>query len=202
MAVKALVLDVDGVLVRAGVFADVLERDHGLDRAATSGFFHGPFKDCVLGRTDLKDAISPFLNDWGWSGSVDDCLRVWFEADSTVNDEVLGLVASVRAKGLPCYVASTQESHRAAYLEKVLGFGDAFDGLFFSCRVGACKPERAFYDHVRSTIGVEAQEVLFFDDHDPNVEGARGCGWNAELYRWGDDMRSLLSRYDVEVLDA
>lgn len=199
MTISALILDVDGVLVRAGVFAEILERDHGLDRAVTSDFFQGPFKQCVIGRADLKEALSPYLRGWGWEGSVEDLLRLWFEADSRVNEDVLSLVERVRERGLACYVASTQESHRAAYLEDVLGFRHLFDGLFFSCRAGTSKPDPTFFEHVAGQLGIAPPELLLVDDHDPNVEGARASGWQAELYRWGDDMRALLGRYGIEV---
>lgn len=40
-AIAAVVFDVDGVLIRSGDFAGTLERDHGLDRSTTAGFFQG-----------------------------------------------------------------------------------------------------------------------------------------------------------------
>lgn len=202
MAIRAVVFDVDGVLVRAGMFAEILEREHGLDLEATAGFFQGPFKDCLLGRADLIEAIEPFLREWRWPGSVEDCLRVWFEADSVVNGEILSLVAALRAAGLGCYVGSTQEPRRAAYLEEVLGFDGLFDHLFFSCRVGASKPDPAFFQHMRGRVGASETEMLFVDDEEPNVVGARLCGWNAELYSWGDDMLGRIREYGVMTADA
>lgn len=197
MSIKAVAFDVDGVLVRAGAFAEILEREHGLDLEATAGFFNGPFKDCLLGSGDLKNAIAPFLREWGWPGSVDDCLRVWFEADSVVNAELLNLVAAVRVRGLGCFVASTQEAYRAKYLEDVLGFSQAFDALFFSCRVGASKPDPIFFQHVTTHAGADPGEILFLDDYEPNVSGARAFGWNAEIYRWGDDVRAMFIEHGV-----
>ena len=71
MAIEAVVFDVDGVLVRAGVFGEILDREYGLDYARTSAFFRGPFKGCVIGRSDLREAIEPYLREWGWPGSFD-----------------------------------------------------------------------------------------------------------------------------------
>ncbi len=202
MAIRALAFDADGVLVRAGVFSELLEREHGVAPAAISAFFEGPFVDCVLGRRDLEEAIAPFLTEWGWQATVQDCLQTWFEADSVTDDRVLEAVAEVRAAGLACYLVSNQERHRAAYLEEVLGFGARFDGLFYSSRIGARKPQAAFFEHVVSHVGVAPSEILLIDDHPANVEGARSLGWHAALFSWGDDVRQLLHDHGVHLSDA
>ena len=202
MGVNAIVFDVDGVLVRAGVFGEILERQYGLDRSRTGAFFQGPFKECILGRADLREALEPFLLEWGWSGSVQDCLDLWFQADSELNQQMLDVAAALREDGRRCYVASTQEACRAAYLEDVLGLASKFDGLFFSCRIGSSKPDRTFFDHTAENIGADPNEILLIDDHELNVEGARAAGWNAELYLFGDDLDAMLAKYGIEVSDA
>jgi len=193
--IRALVLDVDGVLVKAGVFGEVLDERYGLSRDATASFFQGPFVQCVLGRADLRAEIAPFVREWSFEGAVDDLLRLWFEADSEVDAAVLDVVERVREEGVPCYVASTQERYRASYLASEIGLASRFDGLFFSCHVGSKKPEAAFFDHVVREIDVRPDELLFFDDHPPNVHGARERGWNAEEHRFGDDIEPVLMRY-------
>lgn len=197
--VKALVFDVDGVLVKAFVWARILEEEHGLDLVRTKSFFSGPFKKCVLGRARLKEELRPFLDEWCWTSSVDDFVDRWFEADSGVNAQVLDAVDQLRRQGLGCYIASTQEAERVAYLRKTLGFGSKFDGTFFSCELGAQKPDRHFFELVTRKIAVDPEEILFFDDHQPNVEGARAIGWHAELYRAGDDLAVKLREYGIRL---
>lgn len=193
--IRSVVFDVDGVLIRDGEFARILGERYGLSLKHTASFFQGPFQDCLLGRADLRESVAPFLVDWAWPGSVDDLLELWFDADSETNDDVLGLADELRARGVPCFVASTQEQHRATHLEHRLGLGARFDGAFFSCHIGTRKPDRAFFDHVASEIGASPSDILFFDDHDSNVKGAREAGWNAERYELGDDVRAIVNSY-------
>ena len=195
--VKAAVFDVDGVLVEAFVWARILADEHGLDRVRTDPFFLGPFKQCVVGEGRLKEELRPFLDDWRWPGTVDEFVARWFEADSGVNGQALDVVDQLRRAGIACYVASTQEAERAAYLRDKLRFGERFDGLFFSCELGVEKPERRFFELATQAIGVEPGQILFFDDHQPNVDGARLAGWRAELYRSGDDLRARLREHGV-----
>jgi putative hydrolase of the HAD superfamily len=157
-------------------------------------FWRGPFVQCSLGLSDLKQVIEPFLAEVGYRGTVEDCLQAWFEADSTLNPVAFAEVQRLRSQGIPCHVASTQERYRAAYLEGPLGLAAHFDRLFFSCHLGARKPQLEFYRQVTDKLGISPNRLLFVDDQRPNVEGARAAGWNADLYTFGDDLSSLLAR--------
>jgi putative hydrolase of the HAD superfamily len=192
---ETVIFDVDGVLVRGGAFGERLLRELRLRRAALDAFWRGPFVQCSLGLSDLKAEVAPFLEEWGYDGSVDDYLEAWFEADSAVNAEVFEEVERLRRRGVPCHVASTQERYRAAYLEGTMGLATRFDRLFFSCRLGVKKPQREFYERVTGELGVAPGSLLFIDDQPANVDAARAAGWNAEVYAFGDDLRALLARH-------
>jgi putative hydrolase of the HAD superfamily len=202
MAIKSIVYDVDGVLVRSFEFAGILARDYGIDREMQLSFFQGPMRECVLGLADMKQAIQPFLAAWGWPTTVEDFVSQWFEADGSLNADVAETVAPLRAAGYKCCVASTQESHRAAWLEERLGFRTLFDDLFFSCRLGATKGDVRFFERATDKMGLAPQEILFFDDANVIVETARRAGWNAEVYHFGDDVRARLRDYEVLLPDA
>jgi len=199
MAIASIVFDVDGVLVRSFVFGEILARDYGIDLEMQRGFFQGPMRECVVGTADMKQTIAPFLEEWGWSSTVEDFVEKWFEADGLVNADVFEAVAPLRAAGYRCFVASTQEAHRARWLEDRLGFGELFDDLFFSCRVGVTKGDVAFFERAAETMSVRPDEILFFDDTPGIVETARKAGWNADVYTFGDDLLGKLSGYGVSL---
>lgn len=46
--------------------------------------------------------------------------------------------------------------------------------------LGVRKPSRAIYDRFAAEVGLAPARLLFFDDLEPNVEGARAAGWRAE----------------------
>ena len=85
------------------------------------------------------------------------------------------VVARVRRR-VPCYLASNQDSYRARVMREHLRYADLLDGLFFSCDVGAAKPDPAFFAAVVDALELPADEVLFVDDVRPNVEAARAAG--------------------------
>ena len=79
MTIEALVLDADGVVIFPWRFAEYLAREHGITREMTAPFFRGVFEDCLLGRAGLKEVLPPYLEAWGWRGSVDEFVAAWLE---------------------------------------------------------------------------------------------------------------------------
>jgi putative hydrolase of the HAD superfamily len=195
--IEAVVFDVDGVLVHGGVFGARLSSELGLKRAALDSFWHGPFARCSLGLSDLKQEAQPFLDEWGYEGSVEHFLEAWFEADSALNAQLFDEVAHLRRRGIPCHVASNQERYRAAYLEGTMGLGARFDRLFFSCHLGVKKPATQFFQEVSSALRLAPAGLLFFDDQQANVDAARAAGWHAEIYLPGHDLRPTLARHGL-----
>jgi len=195
--IEAVLFDVDGVLVHSGKFGAQMARELGLSRDAMDAFWHGPFASCSLGAADLKEQIAPFLRDWGYRGSAEDCLRAWFEADSTLNHDALDAVQRLRARGLPCHVVSTQERYRAEYLEGPMGLAQRFDKLFFSCRLGVKKPQPELYQRVTTELGLAPASLLLVDDQQANIDAAHAAGWQAELYSFGDDLAEIWRRHGI-----
>ena len=55
---KAIIFDVDGVLVvNKQVFSEIYSEKHNIPTSAMSPFFTGPFKNCLTGKSDLKDIM-------------------------------------------------------------------------------------------------------------------------------------------------
>jgi putative hydrolase of the HAD superfamily len=194
--IRAAIFDIDGVLVKSGLFGKHLQ-SLGIDPAALQSFWHGPFAECSLGRADLKQALSPFIEQWGYPGSVDDCVNAWFEADSTLNHPLLDEIEQLRARGLPCHVASNQERHRATYLERVMGLASRFDRFFLSCHLGVKKPSAEFYRRITLELDAPPSSLLYIDDQQANVDAARAAGWHAELYTIGDALHPIASRHGL-----
>jgi epoxide hydrolase-like predicted phosphatase len=93
--------------------------------------------------------------------------------------ETLDAVAAVR-KRFPCYAFSnTNKTHHAAWRAAYPRIEPSFDRVFASSDIGLRKPERAAFAHVCREIGLPPAALLFFDDLEENVAGARACGLQA-----------------------
>jgi putative hydrolase of the HAD superfamily len=55
-------------------------------------------------------------------------------------------------------------------------FWDLFEGTIVSAEIGMMKPDHAIFRHLLMSFGLAPNETVFFDDHEPNTEGARAVG--------------------------
>ena len=73
----------------------------------------------------------------------------------------------------------------------------SFDETVLSFEVGSMKPDAAIYRTAETAAGVAAETILFLDDRDENVLGARDRGWQAEQCVGGQSAIDALRRAGV-----
>lgn len=94
----------------------------------------------------------------------------------------------------PLYLFSnTNRAHQAFWSFRYARMLEPLTEVFTSCELGARKPEAEGFRRVAERIGVAPGEILFFDDLEENVEGARRAGLQAFVATGPDDIRRALS---------
>jgi len=179
MTIRALLLDADGVVQRAGrVWRDELAKliDATQDLDAFIADVVAAEKPCLVGAADFAARLSGVLERWHSATRVDEALRIW--TDITVDRGILAAVTAVRGGGLCCCLATNQHARRAAYMSAELRYGELFDREFYSCEVGRAKPDPEYFERILAMLGVRPEDVLFFDDHENNAAAAREVGIN------------------------
>lgn len=68
-----------------------------------------------------------------------------------------------------------------------------FRNCFLSYEMKVLKPSESFYKSVISQIGLPADEMIFIDDSQANVDGAVAAGLPAVYYEPGSDLSALLA---------
>jgi FMN phosphatase YigB (HAD superfamily) len=106
-------------------------------------------------------------------------------------DEIAPTIALLPrlAERVPLYLFSnTNPTH---YAQMAARFGPSLAPLrkhFLSSSMGLRKPERAAFEALARGIGAQPSRILFFDDLEENVAGARAAGLHAVLVRTPDDV--------------
>jgi len=178
-------VDVDGVLVHGRPedgrhWHTSLEEDLGFTSDTLQEQFFAPYwEDIVLGRAGLMEPLTTALQKIAPQVSPAAFVSYWFERDSRVVGAFLPELSRLRAAGIRVYLATNQEHLRAGYLMETLGLAAHVDGIFYSARLGAKKPESEFFARVQAAVGLRGEEMLLIDDSLVNVEGARTAGWQA-----------------------
>lgn len=111
-------------------------------------------------------------------------------------DENLALLEELAGRGVPLYALSNWSAETFRFLEARpdAGFLERFEGLVLSGREGVIKPDAAIFEILCRRYSLTPADVLFIDDVEANVEGARSAGLAAIWYRPAIDLRA-------EVLD-
>ena len=100
---------------------------------------------------------------------------------------------AVRDRGIPTACFSNATDRLEDDLAEA-GIGDAFGTIVNSSRIGAAKPEAAFYAAACEAAGVQPDEILFVDDRPENVVGALDAGIGAIRYQGVARFEAVLRR--------
>lgn len=179
-----LLMDADHVLInKPELWSAKFSREHGVSIDEITPFFAGPFQDCLIGQADLKQILPPWLTMWHWEKSVNEFLEFWFTAEHFIDSELLEEIELLREHGLKVYVATNQEKYRTEYMRHQMGFSRQFDGIFASADLGEKKPDAVFFTKLLAKIGnPHPSKVMFWDDDQINVDGAKAVGIRAHQY--------------------
>jgi putative hydrolase of the HAD superfamily len=91
----------------------------------------------------------------------------------------VALIKQLHQAGHPLYFLSNMPAPYAVHLEAHNPFLGLFTDGVISARVHHNKPEPAIYALAAQRFNAAPAELLFVDDHLPNVQAAQAAGWRA-----------------------
>jgi len=107
---------------------------------------------------------------------------LWREYLGSANTELIEYARRLRPRYRTGILSNSfvgaRERERAAY-----GFEDLVDEIVYSHEVGMAKPDPRIYGLVCTRLKVQPQEMIFLDDADQAVAGAREAGMHAVRYQ-------------------
>jgi putative hydrolase of the HAD superfamily len=182
-------VDVDGVLIDGrpedGMpWKTSIEQDLGFTADMLHQEFFGPhWDDILLGRAGLMEHLKPALQKIAPHLTPDAFLSYWFNKDSRIFAPLLPELSLARGAGIRVYLATNQEHLRAEHLMGRQLLAESVDGIFYSARLGAKKPDPEFFIRVQAAVGLSGDEILLIDDSLKNVEAAATVGWQTIHWR-------------------
>lgn len=197
--VQAVLWDADGVLQVLPGFDELWSSF--LDEETRARLIEDLFADLpevLTGRVDMEARVEQVVVRHGLAEHRERILATWTEVPLV--EDVVAVVQEVRRAGTPCVLATNQDSFRERQMRPV--YEPIVDRCYFSSAIGAAKPSAPFFEHVAHDLGVAPGRLLFVDDSQANVDGARSLGLAAE--RWHVDegveaLRSILAGHGVPV---
>ncbi|MEU3455040.1 HAD-IA family hydrolase [Micromonospora sp. NPDC006766] len=193
----ALLVDFDGVLRRWDpAVAAAVEREYGLTEGVLGeiAMSWGLLQPVLTGQvshaqwmSSVADALAPSVGDPARArAAVDE----WQRYRGEVDPDVLAFIREARAAGVRVGLGTNATDLLDADLA-ALGLTDELDVVVNSAVVGVHKPAKEYFQAACAALETSPARVLFVDDEDRAVAGARVAGLSA--YRWSGpgDLRYL-----------
>ncbi len=194
MTIENVLFDADGVLQHATrhwqpALQSVLGLEDELQAKAVVDDIFEAETDVLESTTGFTDKLEAVLAKWDRSSFMPETLNVLHAIE--VHQDVMQTVQAVRRSGIRCHIGSNQQALRAKHMSEGLNYRSLFDTEFYSCFVGAAKPQARFFEKVVAQLGCDASAVLFLDDRVENVEAAKQAGLNAVVFFGAEGALSL-----------
>jgi FMN phosphatase YigB (HAD superfamily) len=118
--IKAIVFDVDGVILKYNLFSDRYCARFNLPIETLAPFFQNEFRKSVIGEIDIKKLLEKYVSEWKWNQSIDELMEYWLSEDE-VDSGMIQLIKQLNQRRVKTYIGSNQEQHRAEYIRVKLG---------------------------------------------------------------------------------
>lgn len=181
-----LIFDLGGVVVRwdpAAIIASVFDDEELQAKVREGVFAHPDWLELDRGTLGREDAIRRAAQRVGMAEGEIRRLLLAVPPSLTPIPETIELLYRLRAQGHPLYCLSNMHVASIEHLEGEQKFFEVFTGKVISCRLNLCKPEAAIYRHALETYGLRAEDTVFIDDVEVNIEAAATIGLRTIQFR-------------------
>jgi glucose-1-phosphatase len=114
-----------------------------------------------------------------------------------VDKDVVETVKRVRKSGFKTLICTNNFPARINGLQGKFNFLDNFDEKVFSYNIGYLKPDVKIFEELVKVSGVKANEIVYADDNEDKLTGAKQIGMNAFVYEGFDKFKKKLKDLGV-----
>ena len=107
-------------------------------------------------------------------------------------------IRELKSKGYGVYILSNYGRWTYQNTTEALSFLEDVDGAVFSYQVHQMKPEPEIYRTLLTKYGLKAEECVFLDDRQVNIDGAKAQGMEGIVFTSYEDAVERLKEYGVK----
>jgi len=197
MTIKAIIFDIGGVLIRTIDRAprQALAEQLGMtSRALEELVFGGESgRRAQLGEIDEPEQWAFACRQVGWPLERVDEFRGQFFGGDRFDAELLNYIRQLRQDYQTGIISNAMNGTRAL-IDGPWEMGALFDVIVLSGEVGVMKPDARIYQIALEQLGVQAEQAVFIDDFQHNIDGAQAVGMHGVHFR---SPEQLMTELDV-----
>jgi len=129
------------------------------------------------GEISDEDFAEQLCDELGLALSFEQFTAGWQAVFVGVRADTIRIMNGLRARGHRVVILSnTNRLHQRFWPSQYPEVQSAADKLYLSQEMGMRKPEARIYQHVLSEEGFTADQAIFFDDNQENIDAAQALG--------------------------
>jgi len=198
--IKAITFDLDGVYFINGKsnFIASLGRLGVPEEDAKRVFLESDEMNKLYKRGKMtdKEFWTFAIKEWGLDISIDQIIKMLIDGYD-INEGAVKIVRAVRKKGYKTCICSNNFPARINGLNERFKFLDDFDIVALSYQVGVKKPSDKIFQYLIDKSGVNPEEIIFVDDDEDNLNGAKKLGIQTFFYGEFDKFLEELRKLNV-----
>lgn len=197
MTIKAIIFDLGGVLLRTADFSprDSLAIRLGMSRHELEDFIFGgeSGERAQRGEITVQEHWENLQLQINCSPQDFKALLDEFFAKDELDQELIGYVRTLHKTYKTALLSNAWDDLRQVIAEK-WNFEDAFDTMIISAEVNLAKPDPRIFLLALERLSVDADQAIFVDDFQTNVDGAMAVGLHGIHFHTAQQMRSDLDQ--------
>lgn len=130
-----------------------------------------------------------------WAGAIAAYRDRWIEMIGGEIPHTADLARRLKRAGYGVYGLTNWSAETFPLVRARYGIFDELDGMVVSGEEHLLKPDARIYRVLLSRYGLKAEESLFFDDNQPNVEGAQAVGMESVRFVSASQAERVLREY-------
>lgn len=196
VTIHNIVFDIGNVIVRWDPYL-IVERAFGADRTNADfvrSIFPGENVWLPLNKGEIsaEQAMQRYRDKLNFSEAETD--KLWQNVLASM-DLIPGTVAMMDQlikNGYRLFALSDNVHEIVSYLKSEYDFWSRFEGVVISAEVALLKPDSQIYRHLLDTFDLNAEETVFMDDMQKNVDRAKSVGMAAMQFSTADQAKREL----------
>jgi putative hydrolase of the HAD superfamily len=182
MKLKWLMLDLGGVIINHWKLIDGWIGKYKVNHWQMAEAMNHFIVEAEEGEISFTDFWQKVLDEVGLGDKLKEFMKL-FLSGMELNQPLLKLVGEWKKKGLKMMMVSNNLRGYVKWAVTYYQLDKYFDLAMNSAEIGARKPDKEFYERALKETGVRAEECLFVDDLEENIEGAEKVGIKGFWFR-------------------
>lgn len=197
MSYRAVVFDMGGVLVELGPLTEILGDDPLTPEVFWSRWLQSPtVRDFERGRCSPEEFGTRIVTELELSFDGAEMIRRFAQWPKGLFDGAKELVGDLPSDIEIGVLSNTNALHWEGQKQHA-EVQALFTRLYLSYSLDMVKPDREIFDHIIADLGCAANEIVYFDDNQLNVDAALEAGLIASVAKNPADCRRSLSALDI-----